>query len=494
MLRKADRIEVFFKILFFSTVVYFPLFLHLENLPLRIWDEARLAVSAYEMSNNGNYIVVHFNGNPDMWSTKPPLMIWLQVLCLRIFGVNELAIRLPAAIAALFTCVSILLFAIRFLKSYWFGMLAVMILVTAGGYIDLHVTRTGDYESLLVLNTTLYALFFFLFIETDKLKFLYLTILFLILAALTKGVAALLFLPALFLYALLRGKLLQVLKTPHLYAGILLFAVFAGGYYLLREHLNPGYLDAIKENELGGRYLQTLEGHQHPYWIYFSNLTGNHFSPWHLFVPVGMLFGIFHKQTIIRNLSLYSALIVVVYFFIISGAQTRIFWYDAPMFPFLSLLAAVFFWYWFDWLSSTKIFAHQLQKNVVPAAFVFLVFVIPYSKIIDKVYKPKEEEWVKEYSFMRHLQKGLQGMKDLNNHLVCYGNGKTPAMFYVHAMQDKGVKIDFADYKKLRAGVIAMAFQPEIKREIERRYETVVIEEENNVKVYRIKTAYDCSE
>jgi len=77
MLQKSDRVEIFFKVLFFFAVVYFPLFLHLENLPLRIWDEARLAVSAYEMSHNGNYIVVHFDGKPEMWSTKPPLMIWL---------------------------------------------------------------------------------------------------------------------------------------------------------------------------------------------------------------------------------------------------------------------------------------------------------------------------------------------------------------------------------------------------------------------------------
>jgi len=376
-------------------------------------------------------------------------------LCLRIFGTSELAVRLPAAIAALFTCVGILLFATHFLKSYWIGMLTVLILVTSGGYIDLHVTRTGDYESLLVLNTTMYALFFFIFMETNKPGFFYLTIIFLILAALTKGVAALLFLPALLLYVLLKRKLLQLLKNPHLYAGIFLFIVFVGGYYILREHFNPGYLDAIVENELGGRYLQTLEGHLHPYLIYFFNLTDIHFSPWYLFVPVGLLFGIFHTQVVIRNLSLYSALLLVVYFFTISGAQTRIFWYDAPMFPFLSLLAAIFFWYWFDYFSNTKTFTHQLQKNIIPAAFVFLVFMIPYSKIIDKVYKPKELEGVEEYSFMRHLQKGLQGIEDLNNYLVCYGAGKTPAIFYV---QDKGVKIDFADYKKLSAGNIAMAF------------------------------------
>ena len=492
MLQKSDRIEIFLKVLFFAIIVYFPLFLHLENLPLRLWDESRLAVNAYEMWKGGDYIVTHFEGSPDMWNTKPPLMIWLQVLCIHFLGANELAIRLPAALAALFTCAGILFFATRFLKSFWLGMIAVMILVTAGGYIDLHVTRTGDYDSLLVLNTTLYALCFFIFTETNKPKFFYLTILFLILGALTKGVAALLFLPALFLYLLLKKKLLQLLKTPHFYAGIFSFLLFVGGYYFLREHFNPGYLNAVMENELGGRYLDTLEGHQHSYWVYFFNITDTHFSPWYLFIPVGLLFGIFHKQAVIRNLALYSALLVVIHFFTISSAQTRIFWYDAPMLPFLSLLAAIFFWYWFEYFSTAKAFTHQLQKNVVPVALAFLVVVTPYSKIMDRVYKPKEEAWVIEYSFMRHLQKGLQGAKNLDRYFVCWENAKTPAIFYVKAMQDKGVHIDFADYKKLKEGNIAMAFQTEIKREIESRYETAILEEENNVRVYQIKTVYDC--
>lgn len=37
---------------------YFPLFLHLDTVPLMIWDESRLAVSAFEMLHNKNLVVV----------------------------------------------------------------------------------------------------------------------------------------------------------------------------------------------------------------------------------------------------------------------------------------------------------------------------------------------------------------------------------------------------------------------------------------------------
>lgn len=39
----------------------FPVFYRLDVLPVRQWDEARNAVSAVEMLQNRNYIVLHVN-------------------------------------------------------------------------------------------------------------------------------------------------------------------------------------------------------------------------------------------------------------------------------------------------------------------------------------------------------------------------------------------------------------------------------------------------
>jgi hypothetical protein len=82
-------------------LIYFSLFLHIGGLPLMGWDESRLAIDAYEMYHNGNYLIPAFDKMPDMWNTKPPLMIWFQVLFMKLFGVNELGIRLPSVLAVL---------------------------------------------------------------------------------------------------------------------------------------------------------------------------------------------------------------------------------------------------------------------------------------------------------------------------------------------------------------------------------------------------------
>jgi 4-amino-4-deoxy-L-arabinose transferase-like glycosyltransferase len=70
----------------FVVLGVFPVFMHLDTLPIRIWDEARQAVNALEMWENGNFLVTHFEGSPDMWSTKPPLLIWLQVALIGLLG------------------------------------------------------------------------------------------------------------------------------------------------------------------------------------------------------------------------------------------------------------------------------------------------------------------------------------------------------------------------------------------------------------------------
>jgi len=67
------------KYLLFILLISFPLFLHLDFLPLRLWDEARTAINASEMYHSGRYLIPTYNGEPDMWNLKPPLMVWLQV-------------------------------------------------------------------------------------------------------------------------------------------------------------------------------------------------------------------------------------------------------------------------------------------------------------------------------------------------------------------------------------------------------------------------------
>ena len=63
------------------------------------WDEINFAESAREMILTGNYLDVQINFET-FWE-KPPLFIWMQVLSMKIFGINEFAARFPNAIAGI---------------------------------------------------------------------------------------------------------------------------------------------------------------------------------------------------------------------------------------------------------------------------------------------------------------------------------------------------------------------------------------------------------
>ncbi len=65
------------------------------------WDEINFAESAREMMVSGNYFQVQVNFQP-FWE-KPPLFFWLQVLSMKVFGVNEFAARFPNALCGIAT-------------------------------------------------------------------------------------------------------------------------------------------------------------------------------------------------------------------------------------------------------------------------------------------------------------------------------------------------------------------------------------------------------
>ena len=69
------------------------------------WDEINFAECAREMIVSKDYLRMQINYRP-FWE-KPPLFIWLQVLSMKAFGVNEFAARFPNALAGITTLIAL---------------------------------------------------------------------------------------------------------------------------------------------------------------------------------------------------------------------------------------------------------------------------------------------------------------------------------------------------------------------------------------------------
>ena len=394
------------------------------------------------MAERGDFLVAHYLEKLDMWNLKPPLMVWLQVVSMKFLGYNTLAVRLPSALAGLATMLLMLWFSSQVLRQKAIGFLSGMVLATTAGFVAIHVTRTGEYDALLSLFLLAYALTYFRFLHDDhipKTKSLCYFGLFLTLAILTKGVAGFFFLPGLLVYTIFQKKLFWLLRQPSVY--IVGFAVLAvvGAYYLGRETLNPGYLQAVWENELGGRLSTALEGHQRPMEYYISRMFSWQFRPWIFLLPAALLLGYWqYKHTLTAQMVIFLSLNAFVFLLIISLAQTKLGWYNAPVFPLLAFLIGIGLSGTWQWLRQFPWLTKPYRKPLLGFCLLLLVFANPYAAIIDKVYQPKDQEAYKESMRFEHFMKLLT---DTNYKVVSF-EYNSHLDFHLSAAKYQGRPID----------------------------------------------------
>jgi 4-amino-4-deoxy-L-arabinose transferase-like glycosyltransferase len=456
-----------------AALIYMPIFGNLNVLPIREWDEGRNAVNAFEMYKSGNYLVTTFNYEPDMWNTKPPLLTWLQALLIRLAGADEIAIRLPSAVAAFFTCLALLWFSRKHLHSLSIAVISVLTLVTTNGYIHYHVSRTGDFDALLTLWTTVSCLVFYLFCETGRHRFLYAFFVSLALAVLTKGVAGLMFTPAIALWCILRRKLPALLRSAHFYAGLVILLALTLGFYLLRESQNQGYIAQVQANELGGRYLTTQNENPTDFFFYLRSLSERQMPEMFLVIPCGMIFGCFSRHENLRRFSLFTTICVVSFFLIISASQTRMEQYIAPLFPFFAISVAIALYHVFLMLRDASWFNRSLRRNIVPYLFLFLVFAVPYQRIWAKTYAPKEDyHWDNDfYELSNVLKEARGGHYYLHNKSVVYDGYDAHLKYYAYALADRGINCDMKHITWIKAGDQVVASQPHIKESIRKKFD-----------------------
>ncbi|MDR1725539.1 MAG: glycosyltransferase family 39 protein, partial [Bacteroidales bacterium] len=348
--------------------------------------ESRYAASAYEMTKLGNPFIVTFDFQPDMWATKPPLALWCQAISIKIFGLNEFAVRFPSAMAALFACLAIILFCGK-LKRPFVGFYAALILIVSKGIIYYyHVCRSADYEAMLLLWVTVYSLCFFLYCKEKKNRYLLGFFIALSLSVLTKSVQAFIPLPSLFLYAMYKKSVKDILRNRTTYYGLLIFVLLVGTYYFGREIQNHGYLKAVWKEEIGGRYFNVIENHKEPFGFYWQYIYKNYFSYFIWALPVAIVINWCIKiknenavtKSLNKDLSIYTFGTAFLYTLIISCSQTKLEWYVIIALPFLALFIALALEKIHFWLKD------KTKLKFLPYIFLIAIFFFPYKNAVIK--------------------------------------------------------------------------------------------------------------
>ena len=309
--------------------------------PVALQDEARNAVNAIEMHVRGYSLITTFNFQPDLWNTKPPLLIWLMTASMNLFGPSEWSLRLPAALAAMGTLGCTLWFVRRVTGSFSAALAAASLLLISPGFFGEHGARTADYDGPLALFVTagLQLLFFAVHRTRPRLLSMFAIGGLIASAALTKSIAAFIPVTGVLLYLAAIRRFPRVLSQWQRYAVAAALAVAPLlTFYALREAAGPGYLKAVLHNDILGRFSETMIEPTSPLYYVGQIFLGWFVAgPFLLAAPLAMA----HCSPRERLLFIYSAAIVGASLLVFSAASNRAVQYALPMFPWLSIMAVL---------------------------------------------------------------------------------------------------------------------------------------------------------
>ncbi|UOQ78562.1 glycosyltransferase family 39 protein [Hymenobacter sp. 5516J-16] len=257
------------------------------------------------------------------------------------------------------------------------GLFAGLVLLTTAGYFRVHVAWSGDYDGLLVCWQLLLLIFYFQYLEKARSRDWWLFTGALLGAMLTKGVAGLLGLPGLLLYTLWQGRLGFILRNRQFYAAVAVLLGLVGGYYLGHEVSTPGYWQAVRENELGGRFSTALNDLSGPWNYYLVYLKIRDFVPWLYWLAPAVVLAWWQSNPVQRRAVGLLLIFSACWLLLISCAATKLAWYAAPIYPPLALLTGLGIARIWELLHAAYL-GRYVPQVVSMAGFTLLFFGLPY--------------------------------------------------------------------------------------------------------------------
>ena len=219
-------------------------------------DEGRYSEIPRAMVASGDYVTPRLNGVK--YFEKPALFYWMQAGSIKLFGVNEWALRLWPALLALAGCLAVY-GAGRKLFGRRAGLIAAIVLATSPLYYLLARIITLDMAVSVLLTGALLSFLLGVREPPGRTRSLYLYAFYALCAAatLTKGLIGIV-IPAMVIGAWI--VLLwdwRLLRAIHLPTGLLLFFVLAAPWHVLAARANPEFAQFYFIHEHFQRYLTT---------------------------------------------------------------------------------------------------------------------------------------------------------------------------------------------------------------------------------------------
>jgi len=278
--RRTLRIALVFA---FAVVLYLP---GLGRPALWEPDEGRYAEIAREMYLSGDYVTPR--NDQVRYFEKPPLVYWTEAATIAVFGANEFAIRLPAAIFSIGEIVVTAMLAEAMLGADA-ALLSAIALGLGPLFFGLGRAATLDPALAFFMTAGLGAFFVAArigdFSRADARRWFVLAAAMLAVGTLAKGPVALLLGGAIALtWILVERRTNEIVRMPWITA-IAIYAAITIPWFTLAEMRNPGFLSFFFLHEHFARYLHASE-HGWGLWFFIPVVIFGAW-PWIVFAPAG---------------------------------------------------------------------------------------------------------------------------------------------------------------------------------------------------------------
>jgi 4-amino-4-deoxy-L-arabinose transferase-like glycosyltransferase len=322
--------------------------------PLMDPDEGIHATIAQEMVERGDYVIPRYLG--EVFRDKPILYFAAQAGSLRIFGMNEAAVRLPGMLFALLGCATTALLAWRMFdgESVIYAALASLTLV-----LPTVLTQSPAHDVALVPFINLFMLSFWEQQTATKATQSWMWFVVMCtstaLAILTKGLIGLAVIaPGIGAYALLTRTLsLKLIVRCSL--AVLIGGLLTSPWFIAMERASPGYLHYyfINRHLLG--FVTEGQEHGDSAWYYYVGPVLGGAMPWLIFALAGVL-QYRHDDRRARNpATMLLACWFVGGFLFLCVAGSKLLTYSMPIFPPVAVLAGLGF---------RRLFHHELTPQL----------------------------------------------------------------------------------------------------------------------------------
>lgn len=450
----------------------YPVFLmHLNEPVIHLWDEASYAHNALQMLKHKNPLVVYAFDQPDLYNTKPPLVIWLMAASIKLLGWNELAVRLPAALAGIGCVWLVFAWLNKATQNMFTAFCGALVLMSSYAFTGWHIARTGDTDVWLAFFLLSGVYQCWLYTVSKQNTHWYLFVLSIAAACLSKGISGLLPLPGCLAFMFHQNRFNALPPLKHLLMGLLLWIVLVPGYYLVRESMQSGFLAMVWQNEVGGRlHTQTFINPQGnlPAYVYLkAMITENRYLLWIWILPVALISLLIKRANRAGLMAIYCALSILA---IISLSKTKLPWYDAPLYPFFALIIALALDEW------------SKQIRLLPW-FLVILSIYPFYQIIHRNLHP-----VDEFNFPQALHYFRQN-KQVKEKMVVYERHMLyPIHFYLTRDSIEGYRSAMVSpaEARLKENDWVMTLTEERKKELQDVYHTELSGSYYNCTLHRI--------